>query len=43
VFVNAPAYMDEMHYRCRCGSEAFAVTPVRVYCINCGANHKPWG
>ncbi len=35
-------YRSEDHFECKCGSLLFSMTRQRVYCPNCGLNHKPW-
>lgn len=41
-FMHTPSYTSEDHYQCACGSQVFCLTKKRVYCPNCGRNHKPW-
>lgn len=41
-FCQPAAHVDEPHYRCACGSEAFCLTQQRVYCPNCGRSHRPF-
>jgi Zn finger protein HypA/HybF involved in hydrogenase expression len=33
---------DELHWVCKCGNEYFLVTGARIYCPNCGSDHRPF-
>ena len=42
VILGLHTVKDEEHWVCRCKSTLFSITRQRVYCPNCGIDHKPW-
>lgn len=33
---------NEDHWECACGCDLFKITMARVYCPNCGRDHRPF-
>lgn len=38
----AQVQVNEPHWVCNCGNDLFHITQYRVYCPNCGLDHKPF-